>query len=441
MITPALPKTALLLALSLCTATALAAGAPPQAWASVETSLANPVQLTRPEQFIKAGESYFSTQQGDDTIVFQATLNPTYGLEAGAQAPEADPFYAMYTARLTSGVAGWLLTSLHRISPEGSANTCGWFHPKEPKIIFGSTLTRPADDEKSGFRVGTRRYVWQFPKEMEIVSVSTIPDFQDEKPETISNMPERMIERAMSGPQTVFSRELYDAECSYDSTGRFILYTHVVPTAEGERIDGNIAVFDTVTQQHHELITAKGYDGGPFFSSDDTWICFRSDREGNDQLQLFVAKLRFEVDASGTPVPVGIEREFQITNNSHVNWAPFWHPSNQYIVYGSSEAGHNNYELFAIEVPRDELLAGRDPKTLRNKRLTFAPGADILPAFNRDGTKLMWTSQRGGTIEGQERPTSQLWLADWTGVDFATPAAEMPASAPVKRNTEKIEAK
>jgi TolB protein len=40
-------------------------------------------------------------------------------------------------------------------------------------------------------------------------------------------------------------------------------------------------------------------------------------------------------------------------------------------------------------------------------QITDAKGADILPVFSPDGTKLMWTSTR--TPDG----TSQLWIADW----------------------------
>ena len=52
-----------------------------------------------------------------------------------------------------------------------------------------------------------------------------------------------------------------------------------------------------------------------------------------------------------------IEREFQITDNGQVNWAPYWHPSGNFIVYGSSEEGHQNYEVFAVEVDRGVMEA------------------------------------------------------------------------------------
>jgi Tol biopolymer transport system component len=40
-------------------------------------------------------------------------------------------------------------------------------------------------------------------------------------------------------------------------------------------------------------------------------------------------------------------------------------------------------------------------------RLTYAPGADVLPVFSPDYKKLMWTSTRDG------RQPSQLYIADF----------------------------
>ena len=46
--------------------------------------------------------------------------------------------------------------------------------------------------------------------------------------------------------------------------------------------------------------------------------------------------------------------------------------------------------------------------TGKRVRLTFAPGADILPVFSPDYKKLMWTSTRDGA------QPSQLYIADFT---------------------------
>jgi len=368
--------------------------------------LKEPVQLTFREQFAKAGESYFSPD--GKWIIFQATEAPKPGDEVGQ-------FYAMYAAKIV-----WVdgrptgLEKFERISPDGSANTCGWFHPTEVgRVIFGSTLTAPRDEAASGYQRGTSRYRWAFPDEMDIVTRSVRGMLQEHGASAATIEP-----LAESVP--VFSRERYDAECSFDPTGRFILYSHMEPAKEGQKPDANIYVYDTKTQHHTALVVASGYDGGPFFSPDGKSICYRSDRAGNDLLQIYVADLKFESDASGVQVPVGVMREYQLTDNEQVNWAPYWHPSGKFLVYASSEAGHNNYEIFALEVDRERMKAAGAEDSVKvlnlpRHRITTAAGADLLPAFSADGKWMMWTSQRGPMIAGEAKPSSQLWIAEWTG--------------------------
>ena len=399
-----MPTSGPLLALMLAAASALAAheaAVTPDAVlvaapdAAEATLLRDPAQLTFRDRFVKAGEAYFSPDGA--RIIFQAVEVP------GANT-EADPFYAIFVARLDRDARGRPtgLSAITRVSPDGSANTCGWFHPTAPdRILFGSTLIRPTDEKKSGFQVGSRRYVWMFPTEMEIVTRTL----------DASGTP--------SGDAApVFARPQYDAECSYSADGRFVLYANVkAPVSEGAKADADIAVFDTATGSHHPLVTAPGYDGGPFFSPDGRAICFRSDRKGDDLLQLHVADLAFD-DAG---VPTGLAREWTLTANEHVNWAPFWHPSGRFLVYATSEMGHRNYEVFAIEADLPALRAGADPATMRRRRVTHADGADVLPAFSPDGRSMMWTSQRAPAAAGEDRPSSQLWIADWVGTPFPDP--------------------
>ncbi len=48
-----------------------------------------------------------------------------------------------------------------------------------------------------------------------------------------------------------------------------------------------------------------------------------------------------------------------------------------------------------------------DVDTGKKVRLTYAPGADVLPVFSPDCKQLMWTSTRDG------RQPSQLYIADF----------------------------
>lgn len=411
---------------------------PQDDWAALESPMiGTPVQLTFASEFLKAGEAYFAPdwtwlERDEHLIIFQATKKPE-----GDAAP--DPFYAMYVARLQVAKDGRVtgLTDVVRKSPPGSANTCGWFDPTSPGIIFGSTLTRPTDEAKSGFQVGTRRYVWMFPSEMEVVrqSLAPITGSAGSSKNILA-----VLKDAQKPPHVIFSRPNYDAECSYDPTGRFVLYAHIEdepkdrPADAPPVHDANIYVFDTHTNTHYPIVVAPGYDGGPFFSPDGKSICYRSDRKGNDQLQLFVADLKFEQAADGASIPVGITREWQITDNESVNWAPYWFPSGDALLYASSEVSHRNYEIYAIEVPWKTLRAMPPHATpsqiaaaCRRVRVTHAPGADVLPALSPDGKWLMWTSQRQGPASGEERASSQLWIAPWKGVDFSKqPAAPAP---------------
>ena len=86
------------------------------------------IQLTFGDRFVKAGESYFSPD--DKRIIFQAVEVPPKG-------EKPDEIYAMFVAdvkREGGRITG--IDNIKRLSPKGSANTCGWFHPSEPNVVI-----------------------------------------------------------------------------------------------------------------------------------------------------------------------------------------------------------------------------------------------------------------------------------------------------------------
>lgn len=378
-----------------------ASASPPVDWRAAEAPyLTDHVQLTMPERFARAGEAYFDHQSPPRWVVFQAIERPAAGLPTDAP---VETNYAMYVAKLRyegDRVAG--LEAPVRVSPAGSANTCGWFEPGDAaSVVFGSTITAPAQTDSPGYSRDRQRYSWQFPVEMEIVSVKAgrgtggEPDWSD---------------GARSAHKTLaMSRPGYDAEGSWSADGRHYLYTHVAAGTS----DPNIWVWDEVRREQTPLVGPPGYDGGPFFSPNGRWICYRSDRKGNNELQLFIAELARD-DASDPGRITGTRREIQLTDaDGVVSWCPYWHPTGSYLVYASSAAGgHQNYEVMAIDLaPALATTAGAAPPAARTARVTHAPGFDGLPVFSRDGAYMMWTSQRGPMVEGESRPSSQLWIA------------------------------
>ena len=359
-----------------------AAVASAQPWSGIESPLlTDHVQLTHADQFYKAGEAYFDPTSS--WIIFQAIPTPPEGAEP-------DEHYSMYLAPLRRDEDGRItgLGEVIRLSPPGSANTCGWFHPTIPgEILFASTIHPPTTEDVPGYQRDKSRYQWAFPPGMEIVR-TRIDD----------------TGRPVEDLQIVFERPGYTAEGSYSPDGRFILYANVISEkSTHEKADADIFVYDTKTGRHHALVQAPGYDGGPFFSPDGRSICYRSDRAGNDLLQLYIAELEFDDDG----VPVAIRAEHALTDNDWVNWAPFFHPSGRFLIFTGSGPYHED-DVYAIELDPENHYA-KPPHERIVRRVTFPGGFDGLPVFNADGTLMMWTSQR--TPEGEGRERSQLWLA------------------------------
>lgn len=353
--------------------------------------LGTPVQLTSSERFLKAGEAYFSPDGG--RVVFQAVERPAAG-------EEADPFYAMFVADIVvdSGegknktAMNWRLENVVRVSPLGTANTCGWFDPKDSNVLwFASTVEPPVASDAPGYQRGNGRYKWMFPPQMRIVR--TALSNNDGTADSLE---------VMEGDGAA-----YVAECSVSSDGRYLLFCSL---KSGQ---GDIFLRDLETGLLIALVTTPGYDGGPFFSPDGNRICYRSDRHNNNYLQLLVADL--ERDDTGAIIGVG--REHQVTDNAHVNWCPFWHPDGEHLVFASSAMGHQNYEVFIIDAAED---SDSRPATSRygtgQRRVTNADGADVLPAFNASGDLMMWTSQR------DDGASSQLWIAPFILDDAGTSA-------------------
>jgi Tol biopolymer transport system component len=325
---------------------------PPTEWEKAEAvHLQNVRQLTR--DFVRAGEGYFSPDM--KTIIFQAEEKDT-----------GNPFYQIFTMDLSTG-------RTRRVSPGVGKTTCSYFAPDGKKIIFASSHLDPdakkhyaeeyklrEDDRKAGIR---RRYKWDFDPYMAIFEAD--PDGGNLKRLT--------------------DAKGYHAEGSYSPDGKQIVFC----SNRDDEESLELYIMDRDGKNVRKLTNApKCYNGGPFFSPDGKRVIFRSDRKKKDHLQLYV------INTDGTG-------ERALTEDLNwVCWCPFWYKDGRHIVYAAADHGNPNarpnYDVYWLDVESGKKV-----------RLTFAPGADVLPVFSPDGKKLMWTSTRDG------RQPAQLYIADF----------------------------
>src|SRR5262245_20567758 len=320
-------------------------------WQKPESAyLKNIRQVTR--DFVRAGEGYFSPDKKH--IIFQAE-------EKGE-----NPFYQIFVMELASG-------QVRRVSPGAGKTTCGYFHPGGKKSIFASSHRDP--EAKSHYAVEhklrqeeketkkRRRYVWDFDPHMDIFEANLDG----------------------SGLRGLTDAKGYDAEGSYSADGRHIVFCS---NRSGEK-NLELYTMDADGKNVRQLTRAPGcYNGGPFFSPDGKRVIFRSDRKKKDHLQLYV------INADGTG-------ERALTDDDNwVFWAPYWHPDGKHIIYTAADHSdplvRPNYDLYWMNI-----------ETGKKTRLTFAPGADVLPVFSPDNRRILWTSTRGADR------SSQLWMADF----------------------------
>ena len=312
--------------------------------------LKNIRQVTK--DFVRAGEGYFSPD--GKSIIFQAE-----------EKDGGNPFYQIFVQDLES-------KRVRRVSPGVGKTTCSYFSPDGKKILFASSHLDPdakkqyadeyrqrEEDRKSGKR---RRYKWDFDSHLSIFEAN--PDGTG-------------LKRLTDAPG-------YNAEGSYSPDGKQIVFC----SNRGDAGNLELYVMDKDGKNVRQLTHAPGcYNGGPFFSPDGKRVVFRSDRKKKDHLQLYV----INADGSG---------ERALTDDLNwVQWGPYWYKDGKGIVYAGADhavAGRPNYDLYWMNVDNGKKV-----------RLTYAPGADVLPVFSADGKRLMWTSTRDG------RQPSQLWMADF----------------------------
>ena len=268
-----------------------------------------------------------------------------------------------------------------RISPGTGKTTCAFIQAGSGDVLFASTHHDPASEqlqkEELELRASgqERRYSWDYDPEMEIY-------FHDAESGTLSRLT---------------NTHGYDAEGSYSPDGEWVVFSSMRDAYGRELDDGErrlleinpsffaeIYIMRADGSGQRRLTDVAGYDGGPFFLADGSRIVWRRfDRDG------LLADI-------WTMKPDGSDQR-QITDFGSMSWAPYAHPSDEYIFFASNKLGFTNFEVYIVDME-----GKREPV-----RVTYTDGFDGLPVPSPDGAKLTWTSNRAGGGGGQ------IYLADW----------------------------
>lgn len=267
------------------------------------------------------------------------------------------------------------------LSTSMGRTTCSYFLPGNQTIVYGSTHLGGEACPPVPERRADGKYVWPIYPSFDIFT---------------ADLNGNIIAQLTDEPG-------YDAEATVSPKGDRIVFTSM-RTGDLELFTMNIDGTD-VKQITKEL----GYDGGAFFSPDGSKLIFRSSRPKTDE----EIKVYKDLLAEGLVMPTDMELYIcnadgselkKLTDLGQANWAPFFHPSGEKIIFASNYKSQRGFpfNLYMINIDGTGLT-----------RITEDETFDAFPVFSNDGKYLVFSSNRnnGGTRD------TNLFVAEWIGDD------------------------
>ncbi len=321
-----------------------------------ERRLANVRQLTFGGS---NAEAYFD--QTGTRLIFQST-RPPFGCDQ------------IFTMRVDG-------TDVRLASTGQGRTTCGYFFPDSldarPRFIYASTHLAAAECPSPPDR--SHGYVWPIYRSYDIFSAD--------------------VSSGTTTLRRLTDSDGYDAEGVIAPDGRRIVFTSL---RAGDLDIYTMAADGTDVRR---LTDTPGYDGGAFFSWDGKWIVFRASRpETAEELAEYRALLAqglvrpsrleiFVMKADGTGVT-------QVTRKRAASFAPFMLPGSQQIVFSSNlhDPTGRTFALHLVNVDGSGL-----------ERVTYADSFASFPMLSRDGTKLVFCSNRNASSAHE----MNVFVADW----------------------------
>ena len=262
------------------------------------------------------------------------------------------------------------------ISSGYGRTTCPYFMPGDSTILYASTHLEGDDCPDEPERTADR-YVWPIYASYDIL----IADLEGNVIRQLTNTPG------------------YDAEATVSPQGDKIVFTSM------RTGDLELFVMDIDGSNVVQVTDEPGYDGGAFFSPDGQQLVFRASRFDTEESlgeyqQLLKDGLVEPTDLEVFVVNVDGSDMRQITHLGKANWAPYFLPSGDKIIFSSNHAGRRGFEfnLYIINVDGTGL-----------EKVSNDSVFDSFPVFSRDGKRIVFSSNRNnnGTYD------TNLFVAEW----------------------------
>jgi Tol biopolymer transport system component len=264
------------------------------------------------------------------------------------------------------------------VSTGKGRTTCSYFL-KDGRIIYASTH---AADEKcpESKMFASGRYVWPIYESYDIY----------------------VAEKNGLNPKILIGGDGYDAEATVSPDGKYIIFTS---TRSG---DLELWRYEIKTKKYLQLTDSPGYDGGAFFSRDSKHIVWRASRPKGEEAEVYKKLLKegfvepkelniFTADIDGRNIK-------QVTELAGANWAPFFHPDGNKILFCSNHhsisTGGRIFDLFMINTDGTGL-----------EKITNSETFDAFPMFSFDGRKIAFCSNRRS--DRKQSHDTNVFVADW----------------------------
>ncbi len=263
------------------------------------------------------------------------------------------------------------------VSTGKGRTTCSYFLPGDTTFLYASThLAGDSCPPKPAPRAD-HKYVWPIYDSFDIF----VADLKGNVKKQLTNTPG------------------YDAEATLSRKGDKIVFTSM-RSGDLELYTMNIDGSDV-----KQITNGLGYDGGAFFSPDGTKLIFRASRpKTEEEIKEYKYLLK-----EGLVMPTKMELYIcnadgsdkkQLTNLGKANWAPFFHPSGNKVIFSSNHASEKGYHfnLYMINLDGTGL-----------EQITYDNVFDAFPVFSNNGKQIVFSSNRnnGGTHN------TNTFVADW----------------------------